>query len=84
MQMKITKKLGKILAKYTCISRLIPDRLYLRLVYNAFTNKKLSLNNPITFNVKIQWLKLNDRNSRYTEMVDKYEAKKLVAGIIGG
>lgn len=43
----------------------------------------LNIDNPQTFNEKLQWLKLNDRNPEYTKMVDKYEAKKYVASIIG-
>ena len=38
---------------------------------------------PKTFNEKLQWLKLYDRNPEYTKMVNKYEAKKYVADIIG-
>lgn len=38
---------------------------------------------PKTFNEKLQWLKMHDRKDIYTTMVDKYEAKKYVAGIIG-
>lgn len=45
--------------------------------------KKLDLENPKTFNEKIQWLKLYDRKPLYTKMVDKYEAKKYVAELIG-
>lgn len=32
---------------------------------------------------KLQWLKLHDRKPVYTQMVDKYEAKKFVADRIG-
>lgn len=45
--------------------------------------KKLNLKKPQTFNEKLQWLKLYNRNPEYTKMVDKYEAKKYVADIIG-
>ena len=41
------------------------------------------LNHPRTFNEKLQWLKLNDRHAEYTQMVDKIDAKKYVASIIG-
>jgi len=44
---------------------------------------ELNLDHPKTFSEKLQWLKLYDRNPEYTKMVDKYEAKKYVAGIIG-
>lgn len=59
------------------------DKTYLKLKYRLILNKKLDLNNPKTFNEKLQWLKLYDRNLNYTKMVDKYEAKKYVADIIG-
>ena len=31
----------------------------------------------------MQWIKLNDRKEIYSTMVDKYEAKSLVANVIG-
>ena len=59
------------------------DETYLKILYRVKMNKKLNLDNPQTFNEKLQWLKLYDRNPQYTIMVDKYEAKKYVADIIG-
>ena len=61
----------------------LPDDLYLKLMYKLQFGMKLDLNNPKTFNEKLQWLKLNDRKNIYTLMVDKYEAKKYVAKVIG-
>lgn len=46
-------------------------------------NKKLNLKNPKTFNEKLQWLKLYDRNPLYTTLVDKYEVKKYIVDKIG-
>ena len=43
---------------------------------------KLNLKKPQTFNEKIQWLKLYDRNPEYTKMVDKYSVKEYVASLI--
>ncbi|MCM1140586.1 MAG: glycosyl transferase [Muribaculum sp.] len=45
--------------------------------------KKLNLDDPVTYNEKLQWLKLYNRNPEYAKMVDKYEAKKYVAELIG-
>lgn len=45
--------------------------------------KKLDINHPKSFNEKIQWLKLYDRNIEYPSYVDKYEAKKVVSSWIG-
>lgn len=61
----------------------LPDKPYLELIYYAHFGKKLDLKNPKTFNEKLQWLKLYDRNPEYTRMVDKYEAKQYVAEKIG-
>lgn len=65
------------------ISRFIPDKLYLNLVYYYFFHEKLNLKNPKTYNEKVQWLKLYDRNPIYTILVDKYEVKKFVSKKIG-
>ena len=56
----------------------INDELYLKMMYWIRLNKKLNLDNPKGFNEKLQWLKLYDRQEKYTKMVDKYEAKKYV------
>ena len=61
----------------------ISDDKYLKYKYQLYIKKKLNLKNPQTFNEKLQWLKIYDRNDQYTQMVDKYEAKKYVASIIG-
>ena len=61
----------------------IPDELYLKMLFRCEMGKKLNLENPKTFSEKIQWLKLHDRQPRYTLLVDKYQAKDIVAKIIG-
>lgn len=61
----------------------MPDDQYLARRFQAEFGYPLDLSNPKTFNEKLQWLKLYDRTPEYTAMVDKYEAKKYVAGIIG-
>lgn len=59
------------------------DELYLRVLYFLRMGKMLHLNPPVTYNEKLQWLKLHDRNPEYTRMVDKVTAKEYVAKIIG-
>ena len=61
----------------------VPEKLYLKWRFKKRVGYSLNLDNPRTFNEKLQWLKLHDRNSLYTKMVDKYEAKKYVADVIG-
>ncbi len=59
------------------------DKLYLKLLYRAKLHKKLDFKHPKTFNEKLQWLKVYDRNPEYTRLVDKYEVKPYVADRIG-
>jgi hypothetical protein len=65
------------------LSKYLPDRMYLYIKYYIRTGKFLDLKNPVTFNEKIQWLKINDRCPNYVKMVDKYEAKTFVEKQIG-
>lgn len=62
---------------------LIPEEWYLRRRFKRELGYSLDLDTPRTFNEKLQWLKLHDRNPQYARMVDKYEAKKYVAELIG-
>lgn len=61
----------------------LPDKMFLKHVFKKKMGKNLNLREPKSFNEKMQWLKLYDRNSIYTTMVDKYEAKVYVSNIIG-
>lgn len=66
------------------IGKLIPDEVWIRSVYRKKMGKKLDLDNPKTFNEKLQWMKLHCRKPEYTEMVDKLKAKEYVSSMIGG
>ena len=59
------------------------DERFLKTKFKLRMNRELNLDNPKTFNEKLQWLKLYNRKPEHTRMVDKYEAKKYVAEIIG-
>ncbi len=77
--MASNEKLKKI--KYAL--RFLPDKMYLQLYYFAQFRKFINFKHPKTYNEKLNWLKINDRNLEYTKMVDKYEAKKYAKSIIG-
>ena len=64
-------------------AHLMPDELYLRILYRFHMGYWMDFDNPKTFNEKTQWLKLHDHNPIYHELVDKYEVKKHVAKLIG-
>ena len=59
------------------------DAKYLKMIYRIKMKESLDLEHPQTYNQKLQWLKLYDRKPVYTQMVDKCEAKKYAASIIG-
>ncbi|WP_313811137.1 ATP-grasp fold amidoligase family protein [Glutamicibacter sp.] len=59
------------------------DERYLKLIYFIRMEKRLNLEPPKSFNEKIQWLKINDRKSIYTTLVDKHAVKAWVSRSIG-
>ena len=61
----------------------LSDEKYLKLLYKERLGKELNLNNPISFNEKLQWLKIHDRKESYINLVDKIKAKEVVGQIIG-
>lgn len=85
MKLKSLFSLRKWVGFYlgTGLGKQLPDKQFIELEYYAYIGKCLNLRKPITYNEKIQWLKLYDRNPLYTQMVDKVSAKKYVANIVG-
>lgn len=65
-----------------CIDAL-PDKECLELLWKDRKGEYLDLEHPKTFNEKIQWLKLYDRNPLYHVLVDKIEVKAWVENLIG-
>ncbi len=59
------------------------DKTYLRWYYYLNMHKSLNIKTPITYNEKINWLKLYDHNPFYTTLVDKLKAKDYVTKKIG-
>lgn len=62
---------------------LLSDKIVIKALFYFEIGYKLNLKNPKTFNEKLQWVKLHDRDPIMTKMVDKYEAKQYVADKIG-
>ena len=74
-------KLGLFFLSYYC--KFLSDKKHIELYYKYSMGKKLNLGNPQTFNEKLNWLKLYDRNPLYTTLVDKYAVKAWVSERIG-
>ena len=84
--MKLIEKLKPSYLLYSFMahtSKIWSDKFYLECVFPARVGYRLNLSEPKTFNEKLQWLKLYYRKPIMTQMVDKIEAKKYVASIIG-
>lgn len=61
----------------------LPDEEFIRRLYKANRGKELNLENPRTFNEKLQWMKLYDRNPVYVVTSDKYAVRDYVKEKIG-
>lgn len=69
--------------RYYRIMRIVPDRLFVKMVYRAHFGKKLNLSTPDSFNEKLQWLKLNYRDDRMPLLVDKIQVKDYISQVVG-
>ena len=61
----------------------LPDKLYLQIMFFKHFKRFINFRDPITYNEKLQWLKIYDRNPLYTTLVDKYTVKDYVSKKIG-
>lgn len=59
------------------------DKSYLSVIFYLQMKNRLHWKNPMTFNEKLQWLKLYDRKPIYPRLVDKAAVKDYVADRIG-
>lgn len=66
--------------------RLLPKEAYpqaLEAWYFAETGKKLDLEHPVTFNEKLQWIKLYGLNPECTQLSDKYAVREYIEKMLG-
>lgn len=77
------EKLLRRLLEETPVGGWLPDGAYLSLQFRSRMGRWPDLKNPLTFNEKIQWLKLHDRNPLYPTLVDKAAVKDWAAERIG-
>ena len=81
---KLINKSFLVLLRKPIIRSIISDKLYVKYSYRVSTNEKLNLDEPITYNEKIQWLKLYDKNPQYVNLADKYLVRDYISNLIGG
>lgn len=68
--------------KIACL-RGMSDKSYLKLMYYVNTGRKLNIDAPVTFNEKMQWLKLYDRKNIYRQLADKCKVRDFVKSVCG-
>lgn len=68
----------RIITNYT-IKKKLDDKEAVSILYRWSFYKKLNWENPLTFNEKLNWLKINYRLNEFVNLVDKYEVKKIVS-----
>lgn len=76
---RICNSLNHRIGKYV-----LSDKGYVEMHASSCLGYKVDLDNPKTFNEKLNWMKVFGRDSKYTIMADKYAAKDYVASVIGG
>lgn len=80
---KLIKFVKKVIRKLKLITlSCLPDYLYLKYQYKKKLGKKLKLQNPQTFNEKIQYLKLHYRDELLTICADKLRVSEYVTNKI--
>ncbi len=63
--------------------KFMPTKPYLKLLYKIKTGKKLNLKNPQSFTEKLNWLKVNEQNYKFTDYVDKIKVREILEEKLG-
>lgn len=61
----------------------LPTTWFFKKRYEKRTGQKLNLDNPVLFNEKLQWLKLNYRHKHLIQLVDKVGVRDFIRERIG-
>ena len=59
----------------------LSDKKYLCLLSSFVFGRSFNLDNPQTFNEKLNWLKIYNRDPKYTMMADKFAVKQMIADL---
>lgn len=65
------------------VLNVLGDVAYVKFAYWCCFGERLNLNNPTSYNEKLQWLKIYDHNPNYIQFVDKYQVKQYISQKIG-
>lgn len=62
---------------------LMDDKLFLEKQFKEYMGYDINFDNPKSYNEKLNWTKLYDRNTLYTQLTDKYAVRGYVKKKIG-
>ena len=71
------------LLNHTPLAKVMSDKYVIKNLYKGRVGKKLNLENPQTFNEKLQWLKIYNQNPEYSRIVDKVTFKDYIKEKLG-
>jgi hypothetical protein len=77
---RVSEIIGKVKAR---MLDMLPDRVYLYLLYFRYQKQFLHLKHPKKYTEKIMWLKLHGNLETYTTLVDKYGVRDYIAKKLG-
>ncbi len=63
--------------------RFLPEKKHLDIMFYKIFGRHIDWENPKSFNEKLQWLKINDRNPEHIKLVDKYAVREYIKEAIG-
>ncbi len=71
------------LLNHTSLCKKLSDKTVVKALYKRRVGKRLNLENPKTFNEKLQWLKIYNQNPEYSRIVDKVTFKDYIKEKLG-
>lgn len=80
--LKNPRGFAEAMLRQPMITGKLSDKQVLKLLYRLRFKRFPNFEKPETFNEKLCWLILNNRNPLYNLMVDKYEAKQYVNNVL--
>lgn len=72
----------QVLKKYG-LDFIFSEKEWIKRNWESVEGTKIDLDNPSTFNEKIQYIMLNDHNPLYTKLQDKYQVREYIKNKIG-
>ncbi len=61
----------------------LPDEMAVKVMYFRTFKKFLNMDSPRTFNEKVNWRKIHQRDPRFSVFADKIAVKKEISKLIG-